>query len=61
MRKTSFIIARLYARQKFLGHVVDIFETNGRAKQHYRLRDGTGLAIFPTREEAIRAADSLCL
>jgi len=58
MRKTSFTIARLYAGQKLLGYVVDILETNDRTKRHYRLRDGNGIAIFATREEAIRAARS---
>jgi hypothetical protein len=41
--------------------LVDIFETNGRIKRYHRLRSGIGLAVFPTREEAIRAADALCL
>jgi hypothetical protein len=59
--KISFIVVRLHAGRKCIGHVVDIFETNGRIKRYHRLRNGIGLAVFPTREEAIRAADALCL
>ena len=59
--ETSFHVCRLYSGEKLLGHVVYIFETNGRTKRSYALRDGLFLAVFPTREEAIRAADALCL
>ena len=59
--KISFIVVRLYAGRKCLGHVVDIFETNGRIKRWHRLRIGISLAIFATREDAVRAADALCL
>ena len=59
--ETSFHISRLYSGEKLLGHVVHIFETNGKTKRSYVFRDGLFLAVFPTREEAIRAADALCL
>jgi hypothetical protein len=52
---TSFVVCRLYAGRKCLGHVVDVFETKGRKKVWWRLRTADGLAIFETRDDAIRA------
>jgi hypothetical protein len=58
-QKTSFHVCRLYSGEKLFGHVVYVFETNGGTKRSYALRDGLFLAVFPTREEAIAAADAL--
>ena len=58
---TAFAVCRLYAGRKCLGHVVDVFETTGRKKAWWRLRTAKGLAIFETRNDAIRAAHDLGL
>jgi hypothetical protein len=60
-KTTSFHISRLYSGEKLLGHVIHIFEVDGKVERAYPLRNGLGLAVFETCEEAIAAADSLRL